>query len=151
MTPRMQTSLDEEEAFVVTLTSTPGHFAKRTRLPALTSNRLALSSRAPSPPILRFSLGFPRQALQDGNLHRLRPYGAVAAGTGELASLAAARKLTWRETIREGLENAPQALIDLLHGRNLGKMLVKSIEAERRPAACEPLTPKTAWWTRPRS
>jgi NADPH-dependent curcumin reductase CurA len=44
---------------------------------------------------------------------------------GELASLAAAGKLTWRETIREGLENAPQALIDLLHGQNLGKMLVK--------------------------
>jgi NADPH-dependent curcumin reductase len=44
---------------------------------------------------------------------------------GDLASLAAAKKLTWRETIRDGLENAPQALIDLLHGQNFGKMLVK--------------------------
>jgi NADPH-dependent curcumin reductase len=44
---------------------------------------------------------------------------------GELVSLAAAKKLTWRETIREGLENTPQALIDLLHGQNFGKMLVK--------------------------
>jgi NADPH-dependent curcumin reductase CurA len=44
---------------------------------------------------------------------------------GELVSLAVAKKLTWRETIREGLENAPQALIDLLHGQNFGKMLVK--------------------------
>jgi NADPH-dependent curcumin reductase CurA len=43
----------------------------------------------------------------------------------ELAGLAAAKKLTWRETIRDGLENAPQALIDLLHGQNFGKMLVK--------------------------
>jgi NADPH-dependent curcumin reductase len=43
----------------------------------------------------------------------------------ELAALAAAKKLTWRETIREGLANAPQALVDLLHGQNLGKMLVK--------------------------
>ena len=43
----------------------------------------------------------------------------------ELASLIAAKKLTWRETIREGLENAPQALVDLLHGGNFGKMLVK--------------------------
>jgi NADPH-dependent curcumin reductase CurA len=43
----------------------------------------------------------------------------------ELVSLAAAKKLTWRETIREGLENAPQALIELLHGQNFGKMLVK--------------------------
>jgi NADPH-dependent curcumin reductase CurA len=44
---------------------------------------------------------------------------------GELASLAAAKKLTWRETIRDGLENTPQALIDLLDGQNFGKMLVK--------------------------
>ena len=44
---------------------------------------------------------------------------------GELVALAAAKKLTWRETIRDGLENAPQALVDLLHGQNFGKMLVK--------------------------
>jgi len=44
---------------------------------------------------------------------------------GELVALAAAKKLTWRETIREGLENAPQALVDLLHGQNFGKMLVR--------------------------
>ena len=44
---------------------------------------------------------------------------------GELVSLAAAKKLTWRETIREGLENAPQALVDLLKGENFGKMLVR--------------------------
>ena len=44
---------------------------------------------------------------------------------GELASLVAAKKLTWRETIRDGLENAPQALVDLLHGENFGKMLVR--------------------------
>ncbi len=44
---------------------------------------------------------------------------------GELASLAASGKLKWRETIREGLESAPQALVDLLHGGNFGKMLVK--------------------------
>jgi NADPH-dependent curcumin reductase len=44
---------------------------------------------------------------------------------GELVSLASAKKLTWRETIRDGLENAPQALVDLLHGQNFGKMLVR--------------------------
>ena len=44
---------------------------------------------------------------------------------GELASLAVANKLKWRETIRDGLENAPQALVDLLHGENFGKMLVR--------------------------
>ncbi len=45
--------------------------------------------------------------------------------TGELVGLVAAGRLKWRETIREGLENAPQALIDLLHGKNFGKMLIK--------------------------
>jgi NADPH-dependent curcumin reductase len=44
---------------------------------------------------------------------------------GELVSLAAAKKLTWRETIHNGLENAPQALVELLRGGNFGKMLVK--------------------------
>ena len=48
-----------------------------------------------------------------------------AKAIGELVSLAAAGKLTWRETIREGLESAPQALVDLLHGRNFGKMLIR--------------------------
>ena len=43
---------------------------------------------------------------------------------GELIGHIAAKRLTWRETIREGLESAPQALIDLLHGRNFGKMLI---------------------------
>jgi NADPH-dependent curcumin reductase len=43
----------------------------------------------------------------------------------ELAALAAAKKLKWRETIRDGLENAPQALVDLLKGENFGKMLVR--------------------------
>jgi NADPH-dependent curcumin reductase CurA len=45
----------------------------------------------------------------------------------ELVSLAAAKKLTWRETIHDGLENAPQALVELLRGGNFGKMLVKVV------------------------
>ena len=44
---------------------------------------------------------------------------------GELAALAAAKKLTWRETIRDGLENAPQGLVELLQGENFGKMLIR--------------------------
>jgi NADPH-dependent curcumin reductase CurA len=46
---------------------------------------------------------------------------------GELAGLAASGKLIWRETIRDGLESTPQALVDLLHGENFGKMLVRVI------------------------
>jgi leukotriene B4 12-hydroxydehydrogenase/15-oxo-prostaglandin 13-reductase len=34
-------------------------------------------------------------------------------------------RIKWRETIVEGIENAPQAFIGLFKGENLGKMLVK--------------------------
>ena len=44
---------------------------------------------------------------------------------GELAGHAVANRLVWRETIRDGLENAPQALVDLLRGENFGKMLIR--------------------------
>jgi NADPH-dependent curcumin reductase CurA len=43
----------------------------------------------------------------------------------ELIGHIAAKRLTWRETIRDGLENAPQALVDLLQGENFGKMLIR--------------------------
>jgi NADPH:quinone reductase len=34
-------------------------------------------------------------------------------------------KLTYRETIAEGIDNAPAAFIDMLHGRNIGKQIVR--------------------------
>lgn len=42
----------------------------------------------------------------------------------ELADLVAAGRLRYRETIAEGIENAPQAFIGMLQGRNTGKQLV---------------------------
>jgi len=45
----------------------------------------------------------------------------------EIGGLVAAGQLRYRETVREGLEAAPQALVDLLHGGNFGKMLVKLV------------------------
>ncbi len=45
----------------------------------------------------------------------------------ELGALVASGKLKYRETIREGLESAPAALVDVLHGGNFGKMLVKLV------------------------
>jgi len=49
-------------------------------------------------------------------------YGEALA---DLGSRVATRQLKYRESIVEGLENAPQGLIDLLAGRNFGKQLVK--------------------------
>ncbi len=43
----------------------------------------------------------------------------------ELSELAASGRLRWRETIAEGLEQAPQAFLGLLRGDNVGKQLVR--------------------------
>jgi NADPH-dependent curcumin reductase len=36
-----------------------------------------------------------------------------------------AGKMTWRETVYDGIERAPEAFIGLFKGENFGKMLVK--------------------------
>lgn len=43
----------------------------------------------------------------------------------ELEQLAVDKKIVWHETIEQGLDRAPQALIGLLAGHNLGKQLVR--------------------------
>jgi NADPH-dependent curcumin reductase CurA len=42
----------------------------------------------------------------------------------DLAGWIAAGRITWRETVREGIESAPDAFLELFKGGNLGKMLV---------------------------
>jgi NADPH-dependent curcumin reductase CurA len=43
----------------------------------------------------------------------------------DMSGWIAAGKMKWRETVVDGIENAPAALIGLFHGDNIGKMLVK--------------------------
>lgn len=46
-------------------------------------------------------------------------------GIRALSALLAEGKIKYRESVLEGLEKAPQGLVDLLQGRNFGKQLVK--------------------------
>ncbi len=43
----------------------------------------------------------------------------------EVAPLVASGKINFRETVTEGLENAPNAFLELLEGKNFGKQLVR--------------------------
>jgi NADPH-dependent curcumin reductase CurA len=43
----------------------------------------------------------------------------------DMANWIAAGQVKWKETIVNGLENAPQAFIGLFKGENFGKMVVK--------------------------
>lgn len=43
----------------------------------------------------------------------------------EVAPLLQAGKIRWREDVRRGLDAAPQAFVDLMHGANSGKLLVR--------------------------
>jgi hypothetical protein len=42
-----------------------------------------------------------------------------------MAGWIADNKIKWRETVVEGIENAPKAFLGLFSGSNLGKMLVQ--------------------------
>jgi NADPH-dependent curcumin reductase CurA len=43
----------------------------------------------------------------------------------DMASWIAEGKVTWRETVEEGIAGAPAAFLKLFSGDNLGKMLVR--------------------------
>lgn len=41
-------------------------------------------------------------------------------------------KVTWKETVEQGIENAPTAFLKLFKGENFGKTLVKLGDANTR-------------------
>ena len=43
----------------------------------------------------------------------------------EVAPMVASGQIKFRETVTDGLENAPQAFLELLEGKNFGKQLVR--------------------------
>jgi len=48
-----------------------------------------------------------------------------AKATSEISKLIIDKKLFYRETITKGFENAPQALRDVLTGKNFGKQVIE--------------------------
>jgi NADPH-dependent curcumin reductase CurA len=52
-------------------------------------------------------------------------YNELPAFVDQMAGWIAEGKVTWRETIEDGIENAPAAFLKLFRGENLGKMLVR--------------------------
>ena len=52
-------------------------------------------------------------------------YDMLADFHRDMAAWAAAGKMTWRETVRDGVESAPEAFIGLFKGDNVGKMVVR--------------------------
>jgi NADPH-dependent curcumin reductase CurA len=68
-------------------------------------------------------------------VNRVRLQGFIVSDRPDLYQKAVARltrwvsegKIKYHETVVEGLANAPRALIELFHGRNLGKQLIKLV------------------------
>jgi len=52
-----------------------------------------------------------------------------AQGLAQLAQWVAEGKIKYRETVTEGIENAPAAFLGMMRGENIGKQLVKVAEA----------------------
>ncbi len=52
-------------------------------------------------------------------------FNELPAFVEQMSGWIAAGKVTWRETVEDGIENAPTAFLKLFKGENTGKMLVK--------------------------
>ena len=78
---------------------------------------------------------YPMKNIGSVLINRIRMQGFIVSehmerwptALAELGQGVASGKIKYRETVAQGLENAPQAFIGLLKGANLGKQLVKLI------------------------
>jgi hypothetical protein len=78
---------------------------------------------------------YPMKNIGSVLINRIRMQGFIVSehmerwpvALAELGQGVATGKIKYRETVAQGLENAPQAFIGLLKGANLGKQLVKLI------------------------
>ena len=52
-------------------------------------------------------------------------FDKFSAFTADMGKWIAEGKIRWKETIVDGIENAPEAFIGLFKGENMGKMIVK--------------------------
>ncbi len=52
-------------------------------------------------------------------------FDQLPAFLGDMAKWVSEGRMTWKETVYEGIENAPSAFIGLFEGANFGKMLVR--------------------------
>jgi NADPH-dependent curcumin reductase CurA len=52
-------------------------------------------------------------------------YDMLPTFINDMSGWIAQGKVKWRETVEEGIQNAPAAFLKLFKGENLGKMLVK--------------------------
>lgn len=82
------------------------------------------NDEAPSPGPRNLSLFVSRRLTMRGFIVTDHA-GDTQAFLDEVAPLVQSGRLQARETVVDGLERAPQAFLDLLHGGNIGKMVVR--------------------------
>src|SRR3546814_13262458 len=64
-----------------------------------------------------------------------------------MGGLIASGAVTMRETVHDGIETAPDALLGLFSGANMGKMLIR-VRSEERRVGKESSRPSRARWSR---
>jgi NADPH-dependent curcumin reductase CurA len=81
------------------------------------------TSPAPGPSNLMLAVG--KSLRLEGFIVSNHAAAHRAAFARDIAAWIEAGKVTWKETVEDGIERAPEAFLKLFRGENVGKMLVK--------------------------